>query len=270
MRLTPFIVISLLLVSQLSVAAQFKGAEYFINIVQNETPGATRIELQKLGWFGISDTKLYDVIEQKLLEENSYAIGNIRNPWGAAANSVKSVSWLVRALAYSGNNKYLKTLNMIVESQSTSPLMKKNAKKAIKQLPNYQRYNKFISNDSYNNDALTQEENNFIKMLRSDDTFLVDVVARRVFYRRHYNPVLMEELAATIKRNYKKDPDDRIFTSTMRWAVKALGYSRDEKYLPLLDEVEQSASRRAVRGEASRAKESFYNLKDSSNDPFVI
>lgn len=254
--------------SQLSYATQIMDADYFINIMKIGTPGEIRTELQKLGWFGVSDTKLYDFIEKKLLEDNAYAVGNIKNSWGAVANSVKNVAVLIRALGFSGNDKYLGLLNELNESSNVTPIIRKNIQKAIKDLPNYKHYNKTISSSDYINDKLTHEENNFVKMLRSDEIFLIDVAARRMFYVRHYHPDLVEELAQAIKRNYKKDPDDRIFTSTMRWAVKALGYSRDMKYLSLLEEVEENASRSAVSGQATSAIEQFYGIVEAGDDPF--
>ena len=193
-------------------------------------------------WMGLSDARIFDLIEQRLLADAN-----------AAANDKAEknrVARYIRSLGFSGQAKYLPTINKFV----TDNAYERYAKAALEDLPNYQRWNPIIANRASFDPKLSDDENRVINMLRADDFMLKRVGAKRVFYK-HQEPAVLDILAQELKANYAKA--DHNNADAIAWMVKALGQPRLAKYKPLIEEVAASAREDKVSKHANKVLELY-------------
>jgi hypothetical protein len=98
-------------------------------------------------------------------------------------------------------------------------------------------------------------------MLRSDDLLLQRVGAKRVYFDSK-DDILLELLAQKLRTNYARtDLNDRERSDSVAWLAKALGSSKNDKYVALLQEVSEKADARAVRGHAKEALAKYYGIR---------
>jgi len=102
--------------------------------------------------------------------------------------------------------------------------------------------------------------NRVANMLRSDDLLLQRVGAKRVYFDSK-DDILLELLAQKLRTNYARtDLNDRERSDSVAWQAKALGSSRNDKYVALLQEVSEKADAH-VRGHATEALAKYYGIR---------
>lgn len=193
-------------------------------------------------WMGLSDTRIFDVIEKRLLADA--AAGRIDKV------EKNRVARYIRSLGFSGQSKYIPTINQFV----TDNVYERYAKTALVELPQYQKWNPIIANRSTFDPKLSDDTNRVINMLRADDFLLKRIAAKRVFYK-HQEPETLETLAKELRASYAKATQDN--ADAIAWMAKALGHTRSEKYRPLLQEVAASAQDPHVAKHANAALEKY-------------
>ena len=187
--------------------------------------------IESLGWKGISDPRVFDLIEQRA---NQFAADG-------ANDSVirKQVAWYIRALGFSGQFKYSSTIQQFMSDRS----YRGYADDALEDLPSYEKWNPLISNRATFDPQYSDDVNRILNMLRSDDFGLKKIGAKRIYYQNK-EPVLLDALADQIKVNYM-DVDPK-HSDTIAWMVKGLGSAKQPKYRELLQEVAWNARDKAV------------------------
>ena len=193
-------------------------------------------------WKGISDTRVFDVVEQRLLADAAIARDDKQQK--------NRVALYIRALGFSGQAKYLPTINQFV----TDEAYERYAKSALVDLPKYRQWNPVIANRASFDPKLGDDTNRVMNMLRADDFMLKRVGAKRVFYK-HQEPEVLELLAKELRTNYAKATPET--ADAVAWMVKALGQPRLEKYKPLIEEVAATAQQPAVVKHASAVLEKY-------------
>ena len=196
--------------------------------------------LESFAWMGISDVRVFDLIEQRVLTGAEQG----RND-KARKNEI---ALCIRALGFSGQSKYVETLNRFVTDRSYS----RYAKNALHDLPNYKRWNPVISNREKFNPHYSDDVNRIMNMLLSDDFLLKRIGAKRVYFSNK-DGVLLDALANQIREVYTLEGNDAETSDAIAWMVKALGSARQEKYDALLQEVSAKAGDRKVAKYAERA-----------------
>ena len=184
-----------------------------------------------LAWAGLSDPRLFDLIEQSMLEkyltvENKYAVDD--------------TAWLARALSCSGQEKYRATLQKVA-SDSPQKKIRRHAENSLVQLDNYARWNPIISDTSNRDSSKSDEINRYANMLRSNDLELQRIGAKRVHNTHSYDTYLLDILDAEIRARYLEVNNDSLFIDTVAWMCKALSGSRVEAYKPTIVEVSKNA-----------------------------
>jgi hypothetical protein len=194
-------------------------------------------------WLGLSDTRIFDIIERRLLEEHESAKSD--------RDEKNRVARYIRALGFSGQSKYAPTITRFFGSKA----YERYASAAMEDLPQYQKWNLVISNRAAFDPRLSDDANRVMNMLRSDDLLLQEVGAKRIYFR-HQEDELLEMLAKDIRAHYSTvDPQ---YSDAVSWMLKALGNARKEKYRPLLEEALANARDRKVRKYAQLALD-YYN-----------
>jgi hypothetical protein len=194
--------------------------------------------LESLAWKGISDPRVFDPLERRVLE---------RAETGLTDRYVKKeVALYMRALGYSGQSKYIPTL----ERYRSEVAYEGYVRDALADLSRYQRWNPIISNRANFDSRYSDEVNRIRNMLRADDFDLKRIGAKRVYYQNK-DDVLLEVLAEQIRATYMSN-DERNGDS-IAWMVKALGSARQEKYRPLIEEVAANAPDNTIVRHARKA-----------------
>ena len=190
---------------------------------------------ESLGWMGISDTRVFDLIEKHLLADGSTPIDD--------REEKARVAWYIRALGFSGQAKYETSINKFVKDDRYDGY----ARTALVDLPNYRVWNPIISNRGSFDAAYSDDVNRVRNMLLSNDWFLKRVGAKRVYFGVHHD-ALFEIMARDLKANIAMN--DSRYSDCLAWLAKAL--HKSPSYKPLLQEVADNAADRHVANHASR------------------
>jgi hypothetical protein len=194
--------------------------------------------LESLAWKGISDPRVFDPLERRLLASAEEGLTD--------RHIKKEVALYMRALGYSGQSKYIPTL----ERYRNEVAYDGYVRDALEDIPRYQRWNPIVSNRANFDSRYSDEVNRIRNMLRSDDFDLKKIGAKRVYYQNK-DDVLLEVLAEQIRATYMSN-DERNGDS-IAWMVKALGSARQEKYRPLIEEVAANAPDNTIVRHARKA-----------------
>ncbi len=201
-------------------------------------PAAHEKAVESLAWMGLSDPVLFDRLEKMTLAEYSSAHWNRRDQ--------TRVGHYVRALGFSGQAKYLPTLQKVQEDK----FHQRVAKAAQEDLAVYSRWNPIISNRATFDPKYSDDVNRALNMLRSDDIMLKRLAAKRVFFELR-EPVLAELIARDLKAGYPKV--DGSTEDAYSWMVKALARVDRAAYMPLFEEVRNNVRNRKLNDYANRA-----------------
>ena len=201
-------------------------------------------------WMGLSDTRLFDIVERLLLEDAAVARDN--------RSERNRVARYIRSLGFSGQTKYEPTIKKFLGDVGYNRF----AQAALQDLPDYNKWNPIISNRSSFDPKFSDNVNRVANMLRSDDLLLQRVGAKRVYFDSK-DDILLELLAQKLRGNYARtDLDDRERSDSVAWQAKALGSSKNEKYVALLREVAEKAVARHVVAHATEALAKYYGIRN--------
>jgi hypothetical protein len=193
---------------------------------------------QSLQWVGISDTRVFDLVEQRL-KADADAVRNDRAEKDRAA-------WYIRALGWSGDRKYEPTLSSFLGDRT----YERYAKSAIEEMRRYQKWNPIISNRATFDPKLSDDANRVMNMLVSDDLQLKVLATKRILNGQHREEPLLERLAQEAKAGYTKGGDAETTEATASM-LRALGSSRNPKYVALLEDAAKSSDRKIRNGAAA-------------------
>lgn len=198
-----------------------------------------------LPWMGLSDPRLFDILERRILEEKDSASGVGRR------NDRNRVARYVRGLGFSGQPKYAPMLRQLVGDREFDRF----AKAALEDLPHYEKWNPIISDRATFDLKYSDDINRVRNMLLTDDLLLARLAAKRVFLANREEE-LVDRLADTLKKNYRRDGDSETVNS-LGWLIKGVSHAKLPRHLPLLQEVAQNAPNRSVRRHADDAARSY-------------
>lgn len=236
------------LITSLSAAALPETPEEYITVFKS----GWRIDKEKaaetLAWAGISSPLVFDIVEQELL--SIY-------PTAKTRVAINYASWLVKALSFSGNEKYRPTINQVT-AEGPHRKLRNYAKWAQNNLALYTRLNKLISPNPWPESPYPLLDQRLTNMLNSDDLELFRIAAKRIHYTHNYKPELLKLLDDTIKANYKKSFNAN-GADAMAWLCKALAGSRATEYKTTIETVEREAGSSRLRLSASHYLAYFSN-----------
>lgn len=223
----------LLLCSTLAVAASNEqDVARYIDIFKGNDATQHNNAVESLAWMGLSDARLFDVIEQRLLAEHEAVIRD--------RDEKNRVARYIRALGFSGNAKYLPTISRFVGDRTYD----RYARTALQDHPNYSRWNSIISDRSTFDPTLNDEANRVINMLRADDFLLKRIGAKRVYFKNREPQVLAVLEAQLLASHTIQDKDA---SDAIAWMAKALGETGDQRYIPLLQQASNAPDGRVAR-----------------------
>lgn len=184
---------------------------------------------------GLSDPRLFDAIEQRLLADGPKSDGG--------ADKLRIARYIL-ALGFSGQTKYLPTLQQFRGNFQYGRF----AKEAQDEQPVYAKWNPVISKRETFDPKLSDDANRVINMLRSDDMMLKRLGAKRVFFQVRDDAVLTV-LAQQVEQHYMSK--DEAYEDAVAWLVKALSQARRTGDFALLRKVQAQAPVGKIRKYAS-------------------
>lgn len=214
----------------------------YINVLSSNASQQAQLDvLNQLQWSGLSDPRLYDLIEQKLLELYPDARGD----------EVDLASWYAKSLGTSGLAKYVTTLQAIIDSDARSKI-KKYAREGIDNVVKYTHWNPIIADREGLDPDKPERTNGFVNMLRSDQWALKNMAAKRIYSDKVYDPYLLDVLYGQIMALYETDHQGDLQIQTVAWMCRALASSRVPRYQSTLEEVAANAGSSKVRSYAKK------------------
>ena len=198
-----------------------------------------------LPWMGLSDPRLFDILERRILQEKDSG-----NGFGQRDDRNR-VARYVRGLGFSGQPKYAPTLRQLVADRG----FERFAKAALEDLPNYEKWNPIISDRATFDPKYSDDVNRVRNMLLTDDLLLARLAAKRVFLASREEE-LVDRLADSLKKNYRRDADAETANS-LGWLIKGVSSAKLPRHLPLLEDVAQNAPSGSVRRHADEAARSY-------------
>ncbi|GIU31461.1 hypothetical protein TUM4637_23250 [Shewanella hafniensis] len=233
------------------LTAPLFAKEYTVETYQEVFKGDNEFKqkqaIESLTLAGLSDPAIYDVLEAKLLASL---------PQATEKNAIDYSAWLVKGLAYSGNDKYSETINSIVNGNYHKKL-KKYASQANENLAQYKKWNTILGDKNQYAADQSQQNNAFANALRSDDLELMRLAAKRIMDDRQYDDFILAVLSNELKTP-RLMADDKLAIDTYANMAKALASSGNADYRDVIENIATTSSNRKLQKYAASYLKKFY------------
>ena len=222
--------------SPLASAVEPSSPEEYLRVFQSGLKIEKQNAAASLAWAGISSPKLFDLIEKEVLDNYQSA---------SSRNSVAYVAWMIKALSFSGNEKYRATLGKVV-TETKARKLRKYGTYALEQLSLYKKYNPIIAPKAWPEHKHPSLNQRLINMLKSNEYELIRIAAKQINNEYNYQPELLAAVDQAIKAHYKT-VNDPLSVDAIAWACRSIAGSRDEQYKAIIEEVSKNALNRKLR-----------------------
>lgn len=237
------LIITMMLLSQASMAftSNEEQIDYVLEVMQNG-PQTKRLKvLERLQWSTLSEARLYDTFEQNILAH--YKKHNIDKA------EKELLRYQIRALAYSGNPKYKPTLET-VKKDADNRSLSSTARRALKDYPNFLAVQNALSGIQAEESSLPSEVSNYLKLLKTDNSYAQRLAARALFHEGHMQAEVVEFLANSLKNDYQTKGLTTLKQDALAWYCKVLKNAGG--YDALLEEVEANTPYNKIRKHAAK------------------
>jgi hypothetical protein len=233
-----FIILSAFNMTAYAFSSVDEQIDHYLEILESGSNADKVKMLERLQWSGLSEPRLYDEVEQQV---NFLGFSKQLNN-----DPISLLSHQIRALGYSGNEKYRSTLVNIKDNAKISKL-KRHAKKALMQLDQFIGWNQSIKTSDIGTEGKSVEVATYMRMLNVDDVFVQRLAARAIFHEQRQDSDLLALTAEKLKNVYMKEGLDSQTQDTAAWFCKAIGQSGQYEYLDLLREVNEKTPYRKIK-----------------------
>lgn len=192
---------------------------------------------EQLEMAGLSDPRIFDAIEKNLLAV--YQVMPTRD-------DVNYASWLCKALAASGEDKYRATLQEVASNGGHRNL-KKHAQNSLDQLETYKKWNRIIGDQSQAQAAGSADNNRYANMLRSNERGLQRLAARHLIESRSQNDYLLGLTQQAVQRDLSIDLRGKEDIDAVAYMLKALAVSGKPQYRATVEQAETQAASAKIR-----------------------
>ncbi len=227
----------LLVTSQMAFAfnSDDEQIDYVLDVIKSGSQAEKEKVLERLQWSTISDARLYDVLANELVEKHTQSLESAER---------RVLSYKVRALGYSGNPKYESTLDTLVNNTVDGKL-RRHAEKAWENLITFKAVQTQLEKVEFEQGELPSEVANYIRLLKTNDSYAKRLAARATFHEHQTNQVLLSIIAEQLKAAYKAPDLEDLDQDMAAWFCKALGQAGG--YGDLLSEVADNSPYRKIQ-----------------------
>ena len=241
------ICILLLTLFGLSVQSAEMTPEQYVEIFSSPDTLKKKKTSESLAWAGLTDPKIFDLLEQEILASYTSA---------RRKDDVDYLAWLSKGLGFSGNQKYRETLEK-VSTNSKSSKLKKYGQSSLGLLKQYQGWNKIIVSGN-NSESYPNKKTRFNNMLTSGDYELIRIAAKRIHTEHFYEKNVLDTAIEVIESNISVT-GYRLFTDSMAWLCKAVAGSRDRQYFDRIKNISREAKDSRLRNYAKKYLRIYFN-----------
>jgi len=221
-----------------AVTAQDREQEIqkYVEIFSGKPNATQQQAAEQLEWAGLSDSRIFDAVEKNLL-----AIYKTVDRQDA-----NYASWLCKALAFSGQEKYRATLQG-VEKDGAQRNLRNYASWSLKMLDRYAKWNPIIDNPGNANPAKSADINRVANMVLSGDKDLQNAGAQRIIEQHIDDDWLYDLVQQTVRPELAKDWTEDGDVKAVAYMLKALASSHKQVYRATLEEAAAHAGSVRVR-----------------------
>jgi len=229
-----------------ALAQALTEAEY-VAIFSGDDVNKQKQAIDALVLAGLSDPKVFDTLHAEFQASLPLAVDNASNDYSA---------WLLKGLAYSGDEKYLQTFNEIIAGDYPRKL-KKYAKKSIPTLEQYMIWMPILSDKSQYAASQTQEVNVIANALRSDALELKRYAAKRMINHSLHAPYLLSVLDSELKEP-RLLKHEKLAINTYAYMAKALASSTKPEYRATLEQIAEHSSEKKLQKYVKKYLKTYY------------
>ena len=179
---------------------------------------------------GYTDQKLFDVIENELLEQYLITDSSIQ---------VDYIAWLCKALASSGMERYKPTLQKVIDT-SNNKKIKRHAEESLNRFEQYAKRAEIISDNKYAIPGRDPEVARLINMLKSNEMTIKRDAAKLISRNSYSDPDLFKVVNDELLNGYNISGDN-VTVDTMSWLCLALANSDNSNYKNTLQTIVDTA-----------------------------
>jgi hypothetical protein len=210
--------------------------DYILTQVQSAPQQQKEQILERLQWSGLSDPRLFDVFEDNLLQhyQDKYPADDLAD----------LLAYQARALGYSGNEKYQKTLSLLADEAKNSSL-RRHAKNGKRDLETFIQVQSALQQVQLSKGERSFEVFTYSKMLETADPYTQRLAARAIYHEKRDNQALLDLTAEKLQDMYMNEDLDSLAQDTAAWMCKVL--KQHSGYEELLDNVAENTPHRKIR-----------------------
>ena len=237
------IILALACASSWGQVAAFESKDEQIDYILTQVQSAPQQQkeqiLERLQWSGLSDPRLFDVFEDNLLQhyQDKYPADDLAD----------LLAYQARALGYSGNEKYQKTLSLLADEAKNSSL-RRHAKNGKRDLETFIQVQNALQQVQLSKGERAFEVFTYNKMLKTDDPYTQRLAARAIYHEKRDNQALLDLTAEKLQGMYMNKDLDSLAQDTAAWMCKVL--KPHSGYEQLLTEVAENTPHRKIRRHA--------------------
>ncbi|NMH66297.1 hypothetical protein [Shewanella salipaludis] len=243
-------VASLLLAASLfgpqASAGEFTPESYRA-VFQGDSQFRQKQAIEALAMAGLSDPAIFDALEARLIASL---------PEATDKTAVDYSAWLVKGLAYSGNDKYLGTIDSLIHGSYPKKL-RKYAKQARANLSQYKVWNAILTDKSHYDIGQSQSNNLYANALHSNELELMRMAAKRLMEESKYDDFMLSQLSSELQAQ-RLLSNDKLAIDTYAHMAKALASSGNVKYRPVIADIAANAPQKKLRNYAAKYMKSYY------------
>lgn len=210
--------------------------------------------LRDVCFSGLTSESFFDALAAKFKAQWDKAVAS------GEKDDAQEAAWMVKALACSGNPKYLPVMQGVGESSERHMrAANRHVADSIEDLPKYQRWNPVVYSEAGHPAGQSWELTTSLNMLRSQESELSLMGVKRLSRLAAETPAVNEEIEKVLLARYTtaEPADDRYFDDALAWYCRVLGDSGNPKYKATLEKVENDAASPKIRKHAAKALARF-------------
>lgn len=256
--------------------------ERYYNILKVENYETTlrdiKASFSDLQWSGIGDERIFDAANSRITDgiidgtvnvdsglggliastliaisagELFYGTGNyyVVHAGGSDEDRIQEISYLLKLLGVSGNEKYRVTLETI--AKSSMGRVRKYANESLDSLDKYSIYAPVIRQDLDRDDVEDLNLKRVTNMLCSGHVELARA-GSKIAYRSYPKNSEVLDCAAKGVRELATQTESEYYIDGIRWLIKLIGNSGNPEYLPALEYVISNSNEKSITSDAKK------------------
>ncbi|MFL0796640.1 MAG: hypothetical protein K6L73_04030 [Cellvibrionaceae bacterium] len=242
-----FTLFTTLLFHTLSYSNNNLTPEEYVNVFSSGTNLEKQKAAESLAWAGLSSPKIFNAIEKDVLATYKDA---------ELGSEAEFSGWMIKALAFSGNEKYRKTLELVSNNADLGTI-RRYANWSLEKLDEYKLYNPIIAPSSWPENTHPALNQRLTNMINSDHLLLMRTSSKQIIVKNRHEKKLLDSIEKAV-RKYAYKPHDRRHTNTTLWLCRALASSREDEYIPLFKDIIKNSPSKNIRIRVKRYLKAYY------------